>query len=177
IGLGLMTAGPMLASLALSFTDFNLLSAPSWVGLENYQRMFTQDPRFIKSIEVTTTYVLISVPLAVAVALLVAVLLNQKVRWLGFFRSAYYLPSLLGGSVAIAILWRQIFGNEGLINNLLATIGIDGPGWITTPEYAVWSLIFLHVWQFGSPMVIFLAGLKQVPIELKEAASMDGAGT
>jgi multiple sugar transport system permease protein len=126
---------------------------------------------------VTLTYVILGVPLNLAFALLIAVLLNQKVRGLGLFRGIYYLPSLLGGSVAIAVLWRQLFGREGVINAALSVFGITGPNWIGMPQYALYTLILLHVWQFGSAMVIFLAGLQQVPNELYEAAEIDGASS
>ncbi|MEV4015612.1 sugar ABC transporter permease [Nonomuraea angiospora] len=175
-GLLLLTGGPILASLALSFTDFDLLTTPSFVGLDNYARMLTDDPHFVNAVRVTLIYVVLSVPLSGAFALLVAVLLNRPVRGIGVYRAAYYLPSLLGGSVAVAILWRQIFGADGLINDALRYFGIVGPSWISTPQYAIYTLIVLHIWQFGSPMLIFLAGLKQIPAELYDAAAVDGAG-
>ncbi|MFI7125813.1 carbohydrate ABC transporter permease [Nonomuraea sp. NPDC050153] len=175
-GLLLLTGGPILASLALSFTDFDLLTAPSFVGLDNYARMLTDDPHFVNAVRVTLIYVVFSVPLSGAFALLVAVLLNRPMRGVGVYRAAYYLPSLLGGSVAVAILWRQIFGADGLINDALRYFGIVGPSWISTPEYAIYTLVVLHIWQFGSPMLIFLAGLKQIPAELYDAAAVDGAG-
>lgn len=175
IGLFVLAAGPILASLYLSFTDFDLLTPPSWVGIDNYQRMFTEDPHFLNALKITFLYVFVSVPLTVAFALLVAVMLKRDRRGIGGFRAAYYLPSLLGGSVAISIMWRQIFGEEGLINDVLAWFGVDGPSWISSPDYAIYTLVLLHVWQFGSPMLIFLAGLKQVPNELYEAAIVDGA--
>ncbi|MFI9845231.1 carbohydrate ABC transporter permease [Nonomuraea sp. NPDC051941] len=175
-GLLLLTGGPILASLALSFTDFDLLTAPSFVGLDNYARMLTDDPHFVNAVRVTLIYVVFSVPLSGAFALLVAVLLNRPVRGIGVYRAAYYLPSLLGGSVAVAILWRQIFGADGLINDALSYFGIVGPSWISTPQYAIYTLVLLHIWQFGSPMLIFLAGLKQIPAELYDAAAVDGAG-
>ncbi|MEV4580235.1 sugar ABC transporter permease [Nonomuraea jabiensis] len=175
-GLLLLTGGPILASLALSFTDFDLLTTPSFVGLDNYARMLTDDPHFVNAVRVTLIYVVFSVPLSGAFALLVAVLLNRPVRGVGVYRAAYYLPSLLGGSVAVAILWRQIFGADGLINDALRSFGIVGPSWISTPQYAIYTLVVLHIWQFGSPMLIFLAGLKQIPAELYDAAAVDGAG-
>jgi multiple sugar transport system permease protein len=177
IGLIGITLGPMLASLYLSFTDYNLLGRQNWIGLDNYVRMFTDDPRFLDAAWVTLRYVVISVPLQLAFALAIAVLLNQGLRGLAFYRSVYYLPSLLGSSVAIAVLWRQIFGSEGLVNQALSLVGFsDLPNWIATPEFALGTLILLNVWTFGSPMIIFLAGLRQVPEELYEAASVDGAG-
>ncbi|QQA44891.1 sugar ABC transporter permease [Pelagovum pacificum] len=166
---------PMLASLVLSFTDYDLLSSPEWVGAENYQRLFTSDPRFLKSLEVTTMYVLISVPLDVAVALVIAVTLSGANRSANFFRGVFYLPSLLGGSVAIGVLWRQIFGSNGIVPEAMGFIGLPSTSWVGNPDYAIWSLILLNVWQFGAPMVIFLAGVRQIPKDLTQAAIMDGA--
>lgn len=177
IGILAITIGPMIASLVLSFTNYNLLGRMNFVGLDNYVRMLTADTRFLDAAAVTFRYVLISVPLQLAFALAVAVLLNTGLRGLSFYRSVYYLPSLLGSSVAVALLWRQIFGSSGLINQALAALGFEGmPNWIASPEYALGTLIVLNVWTFGSPMIIFLAGLRQVPEELYEAASVDGAG-
>ncbi|GAA4487633.1 sugar ABC transporter permease [Microbacterium panaciterrae] len=174
IGLFAVTAGPMLASLGLSFTKYNLLQPPTFVGLQNFVRMFS-DERLLHSLGVTFTYVLVSVPLQLALALGLAVLLDRGVRGLSFYRSVYYLPSLIGGSVAIAVLWRTVFGVEGLVNQFLAIFGIQGQGWISSPDSAIWTLIILNVWTFGAPMVIFLAGLRQIPVSLYEAASVDGA--
>lgn len=177
VGTLVLTAGPMIASLVLSFTDYNLLSAPDFVGFDNFTRMFTTDPLWWKSLVVTATYVIVSVPLQLAFALLVALLLNKSVWGVGLFRSVYYVPSLVGASVAIAILWRQVFGSDGLFNQALGLLGIESStSWIGDPDTALWTLVLLRVWEFGSPMVIFLAGLRQVPQELYEAASLDGAG-
>ena len=176
IGFFVLTLGPLLTSLYLSFTDFDLLTAPNWIGAANYVEMFTEDRRFRISLGVTFNYVFFSVPLSLAFALLVAMLLNRNVRGIGLYRAVFYLPSLLGGSVAIAILWRQIFGRDGLVNRVLELVGIDGPSWISTPQYALDTLIVLHIWQFGAAMLIFLAGLKQIPQDLYDAASVDGAG-
>lgn len=177
LGMVVITLGPMIASLYLSLTDYNLIGRQNFVGLENYREMFTDDPRFMASIWVTVQFVFISVPLQLAFALGLAVLLNQGLRGLAFYRSAYYLPSLLGSSVAIAVLWRQIFGAEGLFNQALGLLGFQNlPNWISTPEWALGTVMVLNVWTFGAPMLIFLAGLRQVPVELHEAAQMDGAG-
>jgi multiple sugar transport system permease protein len=175
IGLLALTIGPMAASLYLSFTDYNLLQPPEWVGLDNFVEMMG-DARLWNSLRVTLTYVIVSVPLQLAIALGVAMLLDRGMRGLSFYRSVFYLPSLLGGSVAIAILWREVFGKEGIVNSFLAVFGIEGPGWISHPDYALWTIIALHVWTFGSPMVIFLAGLRQIPEMYYEAAQVDGAG-
>lgn len=176
LGFFLLTLGPTVASLLLSLTDYDLLSTPSWVGLDNYERMLTDDAKFLASLKVTSIYVLVGVPLELAFALLVAVVLDRGLRGLDFYRSVFYLPSLLGGSVAIAVLWRQVFGRDGQVNSLLSMLGIDGPSWIADPDYSLSTLIILNVWQFGAPMVIFLAGLRSIPAELYEAAAVDGAG-
>lgn len=175
VGLVLLTAGPLVASLYLSFTSYDMLQAPVWIGLQNYIKLFTADGRYLHALRVTFIYVFVGVPLNLAFALAVALLLKQKVRALGLFRGIYYLPSLLGGSVAIAVIWRQLFNRGGVINEGLALLGINAPNWIGTPQYAVYTLVLLHVWQFGSAMIIFLAGLQQVPQELYEAAEVDGA--
>ncbi|WP_319518574.1 sugar ABC transporter permease [uncultured Martelella sp.] len=177
LGLIILTAGPLLSSLYLSFTRFDMLSMPQWLGLQNYIDLFTYDPSYRAALSVTLTYVVLGVPTNLAFALLVAVMMNQKVHGVGLFRGIYYLPSLLGGSVAIAVMWRQLFGGDGVINSFLAVFGIDAPNWISHPSYAIYTLIILHVWQFGSSMVIFLAGLQQIPRELYEAAEIDGAST
>lgn len=176
VGLVTISLVPMVASLYLSFTRYNLLQPPEWTGLENFSSILT-DPRVHQSLRVTFTYVLVGVPLQLIVALLIAVVLDKGMRGLAFYRSAFYLPSMMGGSVAIAILWRQIFGTQGLVNAFLGMFGIEGHGWISHPETALWTIILLHVWTFGSPMVIFLAGLRQIPTMYHEAAAMDGAGT
>jgi multiple sugar transport system permease protein len=176
IGLVAITLGPMLASLYLSFTNYNLLGQPRWVGLDNYVQLFTDDQRFFSAASVTLRYVVAAVPLQLLFALAIAIILNQGIPGLSFYRSMYYLPSLLGSSVAIALLWRQIFGSTGLVNQVLGTVGFTNlPAWIATPEYSLDTLILLHVWTFGSPMIIFLAGLRQIPRDLYEAASVDGA--
>jgi multiple sugar transport system permease protein len=175
IGFFVLTLGPTLASLYYSFTNYDLLTAPQWTGLANYQYAFFNDERLRNAIGVTFAYVLWSVPLKLAAALGLAMILDKSVRGVGVYRAAFYLPSLLGASVAIAVLWRQIFGGDGLVNQLLAVVGIQGPAWVSHPDYALSTLVILAVWQFGSPMIIFLAGLRQIPQDLYEAASMDGA--
>ncbi|MDY7100881.1 MAG: sugar ABC transporter permease [Actinomycetota bacterium] len=174
IGLVFITIGPVMASLWLSFTDYNLLQPPEFIGLDNYREML-DDRRLWTSFRVTLRYVGIGVPLQLMLALGLAVLLNRGMRGLSFYRSVLYLPSLLGGSVAVAILWREVFGTNGIVNHFLAMVGIDGPGWISNPDTALYTIIILHIWTFGSPMVIFLAGLRQIPEMYYEAAAVDGA--
>lgn len=170
-----LTIGPIITSFYLSFTDFDLLTAPDWVGADNYIRMFTADAKFAASMRVTLFFVVFSVPLKLAFALGVALLLNRGMKGLPLYRALFYLPSLLGASVAIAILWRQLFAGDGVVNQFLAIFGIEGPSWISNPRYSLWTLIILSIWQFGSPMIIFLAGLRQIPQDMYEAASLDGA--
>ena len=176
IGMVCLTLGPILASFYLSLTRYDMFTPPVWLGIDNYVKMFAEDGRYYQSLKVTFTYVFLSVPLKLSFALAVAMLLNRGLRGLSFYRSIYYLPSLLGGSVAVAIMWRQVFAYDGIINQLLLKFGIDGPSWITSTDYALYTLVALSVWQFGSPMVIFLAGLKQIPQEIYDAAEVDGAG-
>jgi multiple sugar transport system permease protein len=179
LGFGAFTLLPMLGSLLLSFTDYDILSDWSelhFIGFDNYVRMFTADPAFWHAVKVTVLFGVIAVPLKLAAAFGVALLLNREMRGVGFFRGLFYLPSLLGGSVALGFVWYSMFNREGSFNQLLAVFGIGGEGWVNDPDWALGTLILLAVWQFGAPMVIFLAGLKQVPVELYEAASVDGAG-
>ncbi|MDD3415611.1 MAG: sugar ABC transporter permease [Lachnospiraceae bacterium] len=176
LGFVLLTLLPMAMSLYFSFTNYNLLSPPKFIGLANYTKMFTTDLHFLNAVKVTFVYVLISVPLQLIASLVLAIILNKGVSGLSFFRACFYVPSLLGGSVAISILWRQIFGMEGLLNQALQALGINSTiSWVANPHTAVWTLIILRVWQFGSPMIIFLAAIKQIPSEMLEAASIDGA--
>ncbi|GAA4158220.1 sugar ABC transporter permease [Gryllotalpicola daejeonensis] len=176
LGLLLITAGPMVASLVLSFTNYNLIQAPHFIGGANYLRML-HDPRLLNSLRVTFEYVFISVPIQLVIALAAALVLDRGMRALPFYRSVFYLPSLLGSSVAVAILWRQVFGQSGLVNQLLGKVGFhDLPGWISDPRFALGTIILLNVWTFGAPMIIFLAGLRQIPSMYYEAASIDGAG-
>ena len=177
-GFFVLTVGPMIASLYLSFTDYNLFSAPRIVGVDNYVRLFS-DPNFLQAVKVTGTYVLVGTPLKLLAALAVAMLLNMPRRGQGFYRSAFYRPSLIGGSVSIAIVWKAMFLDGGIVAQVGSVLG--GPpasegGWVGDPSRTLPLLILLTVWQFGAPMVIFLAGLKQVPVELYEAAAVDGAG-
>lgn len=175
-GFFVFTLLPLLGSLYLAFTDYNLTSSPEWVGLENFQTMFFNDQRYWKSVKATFFYVFTAVPARLIFALAVAMILNTYRRGVSFYRAAYYAPSIIGGSVAVALMWRRIFASDGLFNASLAILGIpaDTP-WIGRPETAIWTLILLGIWQFGSPMLIFLAGLRQIPDSLYESAAIDGA--
>jgi len=167
---------PFLMSLFYAFTNFTLIKAPQLVGAANFVTMFTRDKHYFQSLKVTLAYGLMAVPMKLAFALLVAMVLNLKLRLINFFRTFYYLPSILGGSVAIAILWRFLFNRGGVINVLLSAVGLGPVDWLGSERWALLTLSLLTVWQFGSSMVIFLAGLKQIPGELYEAARVDGAG-
>lgn len=174
LGLLGFTLIPMVMSLYFSFTQYDMLTPAEWLGIRNYTKLFS-DPKFVKSLQVTVKYVFIGVPFQLAFALLLAVLFKNDRPGVRFYRAAYYLPSLFGGSIAVSILWRQIFNKTGLLNQLLAVFGIQGINWIATPSTALNTLIVLQVWQFGSSMVIFLASLKQISQEYYEAATIDGA--
>lgn len=176
IGFIAFTLLPFLASLILAFTEYDILSAPKWLGVENFDRMFFHDRRYWRSVQATFYYVFTAIPLRLLCALIVAMLLNAKRRLIPFYRALFYAPSIVGGSVAVAVMWRQIFGRGGLINYILAFFGLPGVAWLGNTKTAIWTLIVLAAWQFGSPMLIFLAGLKQIPTELYESASIDGAG-
>lgn len=173
IGFLLFTLIPMAASLGLAFTNYDILGDWEFIGLDNFHRMFNNDIRYWKSVRATLNFVVFSVPIKLMFALAVAMLLNTKRRGVFFYRAAYYAPSIIGGSVAVAVMWREIFGADGLIN---AIFGLDIV-WLGDPKYALSTLALLAVWQFGSPMLIFLAGLRQIPFELYEAASIDGANS
>ena len=170
-----LTLGPALASLYLSFTNYDLIQSPGWVGLANYVRIMTADSKVAESVHVTLLYVVLSVPLKLGFALAIAMILNRGLRGLPLYRALFYLPSLLGASVAIATLWRQVFSGDGLLNRILLLFGIHGPSWVSDPDTAIYTLVALSVWQFGSPMIIFLAGLRQLPRDIYEAAALDGA--
>lgn len=172
----LFTLIPMAISLYLAFTNYDTLSnSGEFIGLGNFQRMFFEDTRYMKSVLATLKYVVGSVPLRLAVALGIAMLLNNNRRGVYFYRAAYYIPSMIGGSVAVAVLWRQLFGAQGLVNAVTGIFGIEPVRWLGDPRTAIWTLILLAAWQFGSPMLIFLAGLRQIPPSLYEAADIDGA--
>ncbi|MFC4807919.1 carbohydrate ABC transporter permease [Paenibacillus sp. GCM10023250] len=175
IGFLILNLWPMLMSFYYSLTDFSLLSPPKWIGFQNFMEI-AKDRYFYNSLRVTFVFVLLSVPLRLMFALMVAMLLNRDIRGISFYRTIIYLPSLIGGSVAVAVLWRNIFGINGFMNDLVSLFGIEAKNWIGSPGTALGTLITLSVWQFGSAMIIFLAGLKQVPKDLYEAASVDGAG-
>jgi len=161
-------------SFALSFNQYDIINPPVFVGMENYQEL-AKDPLFHKSLGVTLGFVALTVPMRLAFALFIAHVLNFKLRGINFFRSAFYLPSILGGSIAVSVLWRFIFSQHGLVNIVLGKFGIDPVLWLADEHYSLWTIVLLNTWQFGSAMVIFLAALQNVPQSLYEAAEIDGA--
>lgn len=177
IGLIVFTTIPFFTSLYLAFTNYNILSAPKWVGLDNFKKMFFEDDLFWTSFKVTFKFALIQVPIKLTVALLVALVLSRSTRLTSFYRAAFYIPSLMGGSVAIALLWKQLFSPRGVLNQVLGFFGLpDRTAWLGNPKTALGTLIALGVWQFGSSMLIFLAAIKNIPQSYHEAAIVDGAG-
>ncbi|MER8070593.1 sugar ABC transporter permease [Streptomyces sp. NPDC094034] len=176
LGVVLLTLAPMAVSLYLSFTDYNLFDAPTWVGPRNYTDMLFEDPRYWRSVGTTLIFVVVAVPLKLALALAVALLLKNMRSGKSFYRSAFYAPSLLGASMSIALVWRALYNDGGTVDDLLSRIGIHTGGWVADPDLSVFVVALLAVWQFGAPMVIFLAGLQQIPGDLYEAAALDGAG-
>jgi len=175
LGLMLFTMIPFGMSFYLSFTDYNLMSSPRWAGLQNYIDLFTDDRTFRRSLSVTLLYVAITVPLKLAFALFVAQILSYKMKGINLFRTAFYVPSILGGSIAIAVLWRYLFSQEGLVNMGIALIGLEPVNWFGDPTNALITITLLRCWQFGSAMVIFLAALQSIDKSLYEAAAIDGA--
>ena len=166
LGFLIFVAGPMIVSLYLSFTRWDLFTEPRWIGLRNYEQLVFRDARFLLSLKVTTIYAFVSVPLQVSLGLVLATLLNQKIRYLGFFRTVYYLPSVIGG-IAVAVMFRWIFGTQfGLINSMLASFGIQGPSWLGDPDLVLVSFILMSMWGAGASMLIYLGALQGIPTEL-----------
>lgn len=167
---------PMGMSLYYSFCDYDILSPPVFTGLDNYIEIFTADETFWHSVKATFLFVFVSVPLRLIFALIVALILVKSTKATGFYRAAYYLPSILGGSVAVAVLWRRIFATDGVLNSILGMFGLDTQfAWLGNTKTAIWTLVLLAICQFGSSMLIFLSALKQIPRDLYEAADVDGA--
>lgn len=175
IGVLCFTVGPMLFSLCISFFRWDLISPAHFIGLGNYKQMFTMDPLFWKSLRVTLLYTVFSVPLGLAVALILAVLMNQKIPGIGVFRTIFYLPSVVSG-VAISMLWLWIFNPDfGLVNGVLSWFGLHGPGWFSDPHWALATMVIISLYNLGGTAIIFLAGIKNIPVSLYEASELDGA--
>ncbi|QDK70962.1 carbohydrate ABC transporter permease [Lactococcus protaetiae] len=179
IGFLVLTIWPIIMSFYYSLTDYNMITTPSFIGFKNYTSLFQSslvNPNsFTVSLRATIIYVIFSVPLQLVFALFVAFVLNFKIKGISFFRTAYYIPSILGGNVAVGILWRFMFNPTGLVNTFLGTFGIHSVDWLSTTAGAMFSIVLLKVWQFGSSMLIFLAALKNLPPDLYEVASLEGA--
>ena len=176
IGLICFLLVPLGISLYYALCDYDILSPPVFTGLKNFQKMIT-DELFWKSLSVTVFYTVVSVPLKLIFALLVAMLFQKTTKIAGVFRGIYYLPSIIGGSVAVAVLWKRMFATDGTINQILQALGVEKSiSWLGNTDTAIWTLILLTVWQFGSSMLIFLGSLKQIPQTYYEAAMVDGAG-
>lgn len=175
VGFFLLTAFPMVASLALSFMDWDMLSPPQWTGLANYEKLFFIDPLALHSLKITVVFSLVSIPLNIVFGLAIAMLLNTNIRGLSVFRTIYYLPAILSG-VAVAILWQWIFSTEfGLLNTALRLFGIEGPAWLGSKIWVIPAFVVMRLWSVGGGMVIYLAGLQAIPTDLYEAAEIDGA--
>ena len=177
IGFIIFTVGPMIASLLLSLTRYNITTPPVFIGLENYTKLFTGDPRFWHSLGLTVKFALVAIPLSLTFGFVLALLLNQNVPGVAFWRTIYYLPSVIAG-VAVAILWSLIFNPRfGILNWLLSLVGIDGPGWLASPDWAMPALVIMSLWSVGGGMIIYLSGLQSIPTALYEAAQIDGANS
>lgn len=177
IGLVVFTAIPFFYSLYLAFTDFNGLQQASWVGIQNFKTMFFEDDKFWISLTVTFKFAIIQIPIKLGFALLVALLLAKATKGIGFYRVAFYVPSVLGSSVAIAMTWKTLWANDGAINGLLKLCGLEPVNWLRNTQTALYVLILLGVWQFGSSMLIFLAGIRDIPKSYYESARIDGASS
>ena len=175
IGFLVLQLYPFITSLVYSFAEYNIMSSPKFIGIQNYVQLLTRDREFWNSLRVTVIYTLFTVPGKLVVALLVAVLMNKNMRGVNAIRTIYYLPSLFGGSIAVSILWKLMFQNTGIINQIIGLVGIQPVKWLGNPKTAMPVIIMLNMWQFGSAFVMFLAALKNVPTELYEAAEIDGA--
>lgn len=176
IGFLILQLYPFIISFFYSFTDYKIGSNPNWIGLKNYIDLFTVDPDFLNSLKITLVYTVITVPGKIVLALLIALLVRRNTKGMGLIRVLYYIPSLFCGSVAVALLWKIMFMDNGIINSLIKTVGISPVNWLGSSNTAIVTICLLEIWQFGSSMVMLLAALKQVPTSLYEAASIDGAG-
>jgi oligogalacturonide transport system permease protein len=176
IGMLILQLYPFISSFVYSFMDYKITGSPSYIGLKNYITLFTKDREFWQSLSATIRYTLMTVPGKLVMALAVAIFLNREIKGINLVRTFYYIPSLFGGSVAVSILWRVMFMDNGVVNSMLQSLGLQSVQWLGNPSYAMPTICMMEIWQFGSSMVMFLAALKNVPHDLYEAAEMDGAG-
>ena len=177
LGFLLFIGGPMVASVVLSLMKWDVLTSPKWTGLSNYGKLLFNDELVYQALKVTTIYSFTSVPLQVILGLVLAMLLNQKIKLLSVFRSVYYLPSVIGG-VSVAVMWRFIFGTQfGLLNAFLSYVNVEGPSWLGDPQWVITSFVLMSLWGTGSSMLVYLGGLQGIPTPLFEAAEIDGAGS
>ncbi len=175
IGFVVFFAGPILASFVVSFTRWNIVGTPQWVGLANYKNIFTNDPLFRQAVKVTFTYALIFLPLDMILGISVAVAMNQKLRGIGIFRTLFYMPYVVP-QIAAALVWMWVLSARfGLVNSALRLGGIEGPNWLGSPKYVLISIVIMSLWGVGGSAVIYLAGLQNIPQVLYEAATVDGA--
>jgi multiple sugar transport system permease protein len=177
VGFVVFTAGPMLASLAISLTDWRMVEAPSWVGLRHYVRIFTDDPDFYRAMRVTFAYVAMALPLQLALGLGLSLLLNQRVPGIRAFRTIFYIPAVLSG-VSVALVWMWLLNPDfGIVNAFLGLFGVEGPGWFWDPDWALPAIVVMGLWRVGGGAIIYLAGLQNISPHLYEAAEIDGAGS
>ena len=176
LGFAILQLYPFVSSFIYSFTDYTVGAKATFQGLANYKKLFTQDKEFWNSLKVTILFALYTVPGKLIMALAVAMFLNRDLKGINLIRTLYYIPSLFGGSVAVALLWRLMFLDNGVINAILSALHLPVIQWLGDTRYALRTICMLEIWQFGSSMVMFLAALKQVPRSLYEAAEIDGAG-
>ncbi len=175
VGFFLLQIYPFVVSFVLSFTKFSINDTPEFIGFKNFKMLFS-DSDFWKAFFVTFKYVIMLVPLKIAVSLLTALMLSTRIKGMGFFRTLYYIPSILGSNIAIVIMWSFLFTSEGLVNQVLDAVGISKIGWYGEETPAMWIIVFLRVWEFGSTMIIFLSAINDIPRELYDSARTDGAG-
>ncbi len=176
IGFLVLQLYPFITSLCYSFCDYSIMSEAKFIGLDNYIKLFTKDREFWNSMSATLRYTVMTVPGKLVLALIVAILMNQKVRGINFIRTVYYIPSLFGGSVAVCSLWKLMFNDKGIVNSFIQAMGLPAVSWLGNPGIAMTTICLMEIWQFGSSMILFLAALKNVPQHLYEAAEIDGAG-
>lgn len=174
-GFLIFTLWPIVQSFLLAFSSYDIFSNPVFIGFQNFKEMFTEDGKFLNSLWVTFKYVILSVPIKLIAALAIAMILNQKIRGIGLYRTIYYLPSILGASVAMSVTWKMVLGHTGFVNQILRLVGLGPFNFLADPNLSLQTLAMMSAWQFGSAMVIFLSGLKNIPQELYEAAAVDGA--